>query len=195
MFDVSKQVEFKRRNGTKIGDFRFPTDAEAMERQRKRKLIVKQLGRNMSETIAPDSSEYDAEFIKMLSPDVEIDGYEAGKIIDELCKADIDEITQEGDCFRVSLRVCGGIMTEHVVAMPNAKQIFKYRRGAFHRLDIGNKQQITINLQAADDLDREIRKESIGYAGDVPLYHRAEVVRGVVEHIEAGFGAAGDENF
>lgn len=193
-FDLSKNVEFTNGAGRVIGEFRFPTDQEAVERQWRRKLRTRYLGRGMSETITPDSSEFDAQLIKELGS-VELDGYEAGRIVDELCRAHTDDIVQEGDAFRVTLRVFRDIMTEHVIGMPTAKQMFAHSRRAYRRIDKGSISEITINLQASGDLYDEVRRESSGYNGDVPVYHKAEVIRAAIEHIEAGFGAAGDENF
>ena len=193
-YDVSKKVEFKNVSGVTIGEFRFLTDQEAIERQRRRKLRTRYLGRGMSETITPDSSEFDAQLIRELGS-VELDGYEAGRIIDELCRAHADDIVQEGDTFRVTLRVFGDILTEHVIGMPSAKQMFVHSRRAYRRIDKGSISEIMINLQASGDLYDELRRESAGYNGDIPVYHKAEVIRAAIEHIEAGFGAAGDENF
>jgi hypothetical protein len=200
VFNGSKHADCKLESpeGIKIVTVRFPTDAEAIERARKRKIIVKQLGRGISETLPIDSSEYDAELIqKLIVGDApEIDGYEATQILERLMAADVDEIEREGDGYRVTLRVFDGIMTKHLLRMPSAKEKFKYERTAFHRLDLPlSRRQITVNLQAAADLDSALRKESSGYDGEIPIYHKAEVIRAITENIEAGFGAAGQENF
>ena len=68
VFDGSRQVEIKLQSaeGTKTITVRFPTDAEWVERQRRRKIIVKQLGRGVSETVVPGSEDADAELLAKL---------------------------------------------------------------------------------------------------------------------------------
>ena len=54
VFDAGRQVEVQLRSveGTKTVKVRFPTDEEWTERQRRRKIVIKQLGRGISETLA-----------------------------------------------------------------------------------------------------------------------------------------------
>ena len=51
---------FARAEGTKTVKVRFPTDEEWTERQRRRKIVIKQLGRGISETVIPSSEDVDA---------------------------------------------------------------------------------------------------------------------------------------
>ena len=62
VFDAGRQVEIQLRSaeGTKTVKVRFPTDEEWTERQRRRKIVIKQLGRGISETIIPSSEDVDA---------------------------------------------------------------------------------------------------------------------------------------
>lgn len=68
VFDSGRQVEIKLQSaaGTKIVKVRFPTDEEWMERQRRRKIIIKQLGRGVSETVIPNSEDIDAALLVKL---------------------------------------------------------------------------------------------------------------------------------
>jgi len=62
MFDAKQTITIHLRTpeGVKPVRVRFPSDDEWIERQKKRKVIVKQLGRGVSETTIPDSAETDA---------------------------------------------------------------------------------------------------------------------------------------
>lgn len=201
LFDVNRQIDIKLQapGGGKVVTLRFPTDPEWCDRQRKRKIIIKQLGRGMSETIAPDSSDIDFDLVQSLrvgEDGPEIDGYEATRILEDLSLADVDDVEPEGDSFRVFLRVAGDMRTTHVLAMPSAKDIIQFRRAFARGLDLPfNKQRLTINLEAAGELDKKLRKATEGYASAVPIIHQAAVVKAVIDMIESGSGVAGSENF
>ena len=141
MFDAKQTIAINLRTpeGLKTVRLRFPTDEEWIERQKKRKVIVKQLGRGVSETTIPDSAEADAALLAKIrvpeenAPDV--DAFEASRIIEQLSQAEVDEVVQEGDAFRVTMRVLGGTVS-HVLRMPSAKDVFEYRRGFARVLDL-----------------------------------------------------------
>src|SRR3989337_883296 len=118
VFDAGRQVEIKLQSaeGSKAVIVRFPTDEEWVERQRRRKIIIKQLGRGISETVIPGSEEADAELLAKLrvGDGPEIDGFEATRILEQLSQADVDDALQEAGAFRVLVRVPGGL-TAHVL--------------------------------------------------------------------------------
>jgi hypothetical protein len=64
----------------------------------------------------------------------EVDAFEASRIIEQLSQAEVDDVVQAGDAFRVTLRVLGGIVT-HVLKIASAKDVTEYRRG-FARVPI-----------------------------------------------------------
>jgi len=199
-FDAGRQIVFKIQSpeGAKAVRLRFPTDEEWIERQRRRKIIIKQLGRGMSETIVPDSEEADAELVARLRRDddgPEIDGFEATRILEELSRAEVDDVVAEGGDFRVTLRVPGA-MTAHTLRMPTAKEIIQYRRAFARIVDLPfNKQQLSINLEAAADLYKKLCKETAGYSGAVPVIHQAVAVKAAIDALESGLGVAEPENF
>ena len=200
VFNVSRPIRITLRSaeGEKVIGLRFPTDAEWIDRQRKRKITVKQLGRGLSETIVPDYSDVDLEFVRQIRTDEdgpEIDGYEAAEIFARLSRCDIDEILPASNLFQISMRVPGGI-TRHTLFMPSAKDISLYRRGFSRVLDSPcSQQQLTINLQAASDLYAKLKPQAEGYAGAVPVIHQAAVVQAVIGALESGIGVADSENF
>jgi len=166
MFDAKQPINIHLRtpDGVKPIRVRFPTDEEWIDRQRKRKVIVKQLGRGVSETTIPDSAEADAALLaKIRVPEEnapEVDAFEASRIIEQLSQADVDDVVQEGDAFRVTLRVLGGSVA-HVLKMPSAKDVFEYRRGFARVLDLPyNRQELIINLASAGALFKKLLESS-----------------------------------
>lgn len=200
MFDAKQPITIHLRtpDGVKPVRVRFPTDEEWVDRQKKRKVIVKQLGRGVSETTIPDSAEADAAlFAKIRVPEEnapEVDAFEASRIIEQLSQADVDDAVQEGDAFRVTLRVLGGTVS-HILRMPSAKDVFEYRRGFARVLDLPyNRQELIINLAPAGALFRKLLESSEGYTGDVPIIHQAVAVKAAIDALDGAFQESGDPN-
>jgi hypothetical protein len=200
MFDTNQTIAMNLRTpeGLKIVRVRFPTDEEWIERQKKRKVIVRQLGRGVSETTIPDSAEADAALLAKIrvaeenAP--EVDAFEASRIIEQLSQAEVEDVAQEGDGFRVTMRVLGGTVT-HVLRMPSAKDVFEYRRGFARVLDLPyNRQELIINLVPAATLFKKLLKSSEGYAGDVPIIHQAVAVKAAIDALDGAFQESGDPN-
>jgi len=201
VFDATRPVAMQLRTpaGVKTVRVRFPSDEEWIERQRKRKVIVKQLGRGISETLIPNSEEVDATLLgKIRVPDEnapEVDPFEASRIIEQLSQAEVDDVIQTGDSFRITLRVLGGAVA-HTLAMPSAKDVFEYRRAFARILDLPfNKQELTINLAAAGTLYKKLARSVEGYAGEVPIIHQAVAVKAAIDALDAAFQEDRDPNF
>ena len=198
MFDASKSITVNLRtpDGLKAIRLRFPTDEEWIERQKRRKVLIKQLGRGVSETIVSGGEDADAALLAKIreveGPDV--DAYEASRVIEQLSQADVDDVVQEGDVLRVTLRVLGGTVT-HEIRMPSAKDVFDYRRSFARVLDLPyNRQELTINLGAAGVLYKKLIGSSEGYAGDVPVVHQAVAVKAAIDALDAAFQETTDPN-
>ena len=200
VFDAARLIAIHLRTpaNVKTVRVRFPTDEEWIDRQKKRKVIVKQLGRGVSETTIPDSAEADAALLAKIrvpeenAPDV--DAFEASRIIEQLSQADVDDVVQEGDAFRVTLRVLGGTVT-HLLKMPSAKDVFDYRRGFARVLDLPySRQELIINLAPAGTLFKKLLESSEGYAGEVPIIHQAVAVKAAIDALDGAFQESGDPN-
>jgi hypothetical protein len=200
MFDATKPITVNLRapEGVKTVRLRFPSDDEWAERQRRRKVIIKQLGRGVSETVIPNSEDVDAVLLAKIRIEeqdpVEVDPFEASRIIEQLSQAEVDDVVQTGDAFRITLRVLGGVVA-HVLAMPSAKDVFEYRRAFARILDLPfNKQELTINLAAAGTLYKKLVRSSEGYTGEVPIIHQAVAVKAAIDALDAGFQEDRDPN-
>ena len=203
VFDATRPVAINLRTpeGLKTIRVRFPTDAEWTERQRRRKVIIKQLGRGVSETTVANAEDGDAALLARIQEEPRegeepaVDAFEASRIIDQLSQAEVDDVVQAGDTFRVSTRVLGGA-TSHILKMPSAKDIFEYRRSFARILDLPfNRQELTINLAAAGTLYKRLSQGAEGYAGEVPVIHQAVAVKAAIDALEAGFQEDRDPNF
>jgi hypothetical protein len=198
MFDASKPITVNLRtpDGLKAIRLRFPTDEEWIERQKRRKVLIKQLGRGVSETIVSGGEDADAALLAKVREEdgPEVDAFEASRVIEQLSQADVDDVVQEGDRFRVTLRVLGGTVT-HEIRMPSAKDVFDYRRSFARVLDLPyNRQELTINLGAAGALYKKLAESSEGYAGDVPVIHQAVAVKAAIDALDAAFQETTDPN-
>ena len=199
VFDATRPVAINLRTpeGMKTIRVRFPKDPEWTERQRRRKVIIKQLGRGVSETTVVNAEDGDAALLAKIRDGEEpaVDPFEASRIIDQLSQAEVDDVVQAGDAFRVSTRVLGGV-TGHILKMPSAKDVFEYRRSFARILDLPfNRQELTINLAAAGALYKRLSHGAEGYAGEVPIIHQAVAVKAAIDALEAGFQEDRDPNF
>jgi hypothetical protein len=200
VFDAARPIALQLRTsaGVKTIRVRFPSDEEWTERQRRRKVIIKQLGRGVSETIIANGEDADAALlgkIRATEGDApEVDAFEASRIVEQLSLAEVDDVVQAGDAFRVTLRVLGGTVT-HGLKMASAKDVTEYRRGFARVLDLPyNRQELTINLAAAGALYKKLTEGNEGYSGDVPIIHQAVAVKAAIDALDAGFQEPGDPN-
>ena len=121
VFDATRPVAIQLRgpDGLKTVRVRFPSDDEWAERQRRRKVIVKQLGRGISETTIPNGEEIDAALLAQIRTEEapEVDAFEAQKVIEQLATCEVDDAVLAGDAFRITTRVLGGTTT-HLLGCP-----------------------------------------------------------------------------
>src|ERR1035437_376300 len=109
VFDASRPIAINLRapGGVKTVRVRFPSDDEWIERQRRRKVVIKQLGRGISETIVGNGEDVDGSLVAKIRSDPahEIDAFEAGKVVEQVTADQVDDVVAEGDSFRVATRV------------------------------------------------------------------------------------------
>jgi hypothetical protein len=191
VFDATRPVAVNLRtpDGVKTVRVRFPSDKEWTERQRRRKVIVKQLGRGMSETTVPNSEEVDAALLAKIRTEEEppVDAFEATRVIDQIGQAEVDDVVSVGGAFRVTLRVLGGT-TAHVLKVPSARQVMEYRRGFARLIDLPfGRQEMTLHIGVAGDIYDAIVEATEGYAGPVPLLHKAVAAKAAIDALDAAF--------
>jgi hypothetical protein len=199
IFDAAKPVAINLLGpgGLKTVRVRFPSDDEWAERQRRRKVLIKSLGRGISETTIANGEEVDAALLAKIrtEPEPEVDPFEAQKIIEQLATCEVDDVVQTGDAFRVTTRVMGGTTT-HVIKMPSAKDVSTYRRGFMRVLDLPfGRQEITLNVRSAGDLYKALVESTEGYASGVPIVHQVVAVKVAIDALDAAFQEDREANF
>lgn len=160
--------------GKVIQVVRFPSDSEWADRARALKVLVKQLGRGKSETPDVDSSEVDLALLAKIRDPADtapVDPYEAMLVLEELGKAEVDDVAPVAGGYQVTLRVAGG-STEHILRMPTAKEIFEHGRGVSRTVNLPYARlQVTINLEASGELYAKLAQSSEGYVGEIGRAH------------------------
>ena len=199
VFDATRPVAINLRTpgGLKTVRVRFPSDQEWTERQRRRKIIIKNLGRGISETTVVNAEDLDAALLAKIrtEDEPEVDAFEAARIVEQLAVAEVEDAVPIGDAFRVTLRVLGGVTT-HLLRMPSAKDVIDYRRGFARVLDMPfNKQELTINARIAGDLYKKLVQATEGYVGEVPVIHQMAAVKAAIDALDAAFQEDKDTNF
>ena len=199
VFDASRPIAINLRtpSGVKTVRVRFPSDDEWIGRQRRRKVLVKQLGRGVSETTVANGEDVDAALVAKIraGEDPEVDAFEAMKVVEQLGLAEVDDVVPDGDTFKVTLRVLGAT-TVHLLKMPSAKDVFEYRRGFARLLDLPfGRQEVTINIGSAAALYKKLVTTTEGYAGDVPIIHQAVAVKAAIDAMDTAFAEDRDASF
>jgi len=201
VFDSGRVIALKLNTpeGVKMVRVKFPSDEQWIERQRRRKVIVKNLGRGVSETTVAGGEEVDAALVAKIRVEeenpVEVDAFEAARIIEQLSTALVDDVTPAGGSFRVSTRVLGGTTT-HLLKMPSAKDVAEYRRGFLRAVDLPyGRQEITVNFAAAGALYKTLCEAAEGYVGAVPIIHQAVAVKAAIDALEVVFEEDREANF
>ncbi len=198
VFDASTPVAFRlpSPDGVKTIRVRFPSDQEWIERQRRRKVLIKDLGRNVRETTMPGGEEIDAALLaKIREEGPEVDPFEASKLVDELSYCVVDDVVSVTDGYRISLRVPGAV-TVALLRMPSQKDVAEYRRGFARLLDLPfGRQELTLNLRVAGDLYKKLVLATECYAGDAPIIHQSVAVKAAIDALDNAFGADRDSDF
>src|SRR5205814_8523 len=120
VFDSTRPIAINLRTpgGVKTVRVRFPSDDEWIGRQRRRKVLVKQLGRGISQTTVANGEDVDAALVAKIraGEDPDVDAFEAMKVVEQLSLAEVDDVVPDGDTFKVTLRVLGAT-TVHLLKM------------------------------------------------------------------------------
>jgi hypothetical protein len=198
VFDSQATIEIQARTagGLQKLEVRWPNDEEWGARAKGRKIVIKRLGRGMSETsIEPGESDLKLYEKIMLNGSPQLTKGEATRVVDVLAVCDVTDVIIEGDEAAVELNVLGGTV-KHTVKIPTAEQVISFRRSAFRLLDLPfNKQQMVLNPDAGAKLWDACAGKSGDYSGPVPVLHKDQAIRGVIEYLDREVGMKDDPNF
>src|SRR5881394_228999 len=124
MFDSTAEYVLPARSGQQRVEvtLRWPTDEEWAERHRTRKILVRNMGRGISETEI-DSGDADLKLYRAArvngAPDLTVG--EATFVIRHLERAEVTGVTLDGAEAEVAINVAGGLV-HHRLQMPTADQ-------------------------------------------------------------------------
>jgi hypothetical protein len=203
MFDTTAEIHFPARLASTGGKpqeiaVRWPSDDEWAAYLRSKKFSVRQLGRGASETIAPPPGESDVALYEKIALNgaPEMTPAEAAKVLDALSVCQVQAVTLNGLEATVEMRVLGGMIVHHRLKIPSAEQVHQYKRSAIRRIDLPhNQQHATFNQQIAADIYDQCGGNSVDYASGIPMPHKHEAARAVIDEIELEYGPKDDASF
>jgi hypothetical protein len=189
VFDINKPVKEKvvRPEGDVVVTLRFPTDEQWIERSLRRKIRSRNLGNGKTQSIPQLADPHDAELVNRLhvGEGAEVDLHEAKRILDRLSTAAIDgDIVREGAYLRIPMKIFG-VPTVHVIRIPTERERAEFvQMSGVPTISQGNINTYGFNLGGAAELYAKLRKEVIGYVGNVSVVHALAVTNAAFEFID-----------
>lgn len=189
-FDTGREIDISipGPSGLKKAVLRFPTDLEWIERAAAQKIVIKQLGREKSQTDVPDSELADFDLFGRIRIDQDgepWDKFEAAVAISKLSRAIAQQPAMDGSNYVIELTVPGGVTT-HTLRPPSVGQMAQYRRARASAMDMPyDTQVIRVRLQPAADLYDALMVSVAGYASAVPIIHKTAVLRQLEREYDA----------
>jgi hypothetical protein len=178
-------------------EIRYPSDEEWSRWLKQKRFTIRQMGRGVSETIQPPPSELDVQLYEKikLNGAPPLTPAEASRLLDRLQTCQILEVKLEGADAEVETRTSFGTIT-HRLKIPNADQVDAYKRSALRRLDLPHNQSHAIfSQEVAGKIYDECGGHSDDCSGGVPLPHKHDVLKAVIDDIDLEFRAKDDETF
>jgi hypothetical protein len=176
---------------------RYPTDAEWMERNKRRKVVTLQLGRGNSKTVFPGPGESDVTLVNAILEDksLELDPASAYSILEQLSQVEVSETSREAGGFRVETAVFGAAPTEQHLAVPSARDLTDFEE-MNERVSCPNgRMETTVNLTVPESIYNRLSRGAAGYANGVPIFHKLVVVKTVIDAIQRELQDGEEENF
>jgi hypothetical protein len=197
MFDSTATIVINARTpeGSKQLEVRWPTDAEWASRMKARKILIKNLGRGIRETVPPDPGQADVALYQTIAINgaPSLTPAEASRILEAIGTCDVTGVTLEGEEAVVDLRVVSGEV-HHRLKLPSTDQILAWRRAAARVLDLQyGVQEIRVTAEPGARLWDACGGRSEDYQGAVPAIHKDAAVRSVVDFIEREFAPKADD--
>lgn len=198
MFDTTAEIELGMRltSGASSVVVRWPTDEEWAARSKARKIIIRRMGRGISETVPPEPSEGDVALYKKiaLNGTPEVTKGEAYQIAEAIAVCNVTGVEVDGDNATVDMNVLTGHV-KHLLKVPTADQVVTLRRSGFRILELPfNQQEVRISIEPGAKLWDALGGKSDDYAhGTVPNIHKDTAVRAVIDYIDRNLGPRGDD--
>jgi hypothetical protein len=204
LFDARQNIDVSvpSPEGPKKATVAFPSDELWQERFKRRRTLVKSLGRGASETSVLNGEAADQFVFEQIRQEEDggptFDEFEASMIVDQLSKADVTDVRHFGATFEVDLRVLDAFPTIHKMRSPSARQIVNYRRACVRSIDRPyGVQELRITLEPASEMYKALNIEHSGYAegSPVPVLHQWAVVQAVLNAVDSANQEDRDPDF
>ena len=190
MFTTPEQIEVQILGGgaPRKATVRMPSDQQWIERQRKRPIEVRQLGRGRSETKVRECREEDLRIYNEIRFDgtPDLDQYKASAILSSLSRAELVSVERREDGYLVKIETVAGVL-ETVLKGPSAKDWQIYAETRSRVISGRNTTEIYVNLNAGANLFDACSLQP----HSVPIIWKAAAASALIDEIEAGF--AGDD--
>ena len=148
------QINLQRPDQDVLIPVRFPTDAELLERQGKRRTTIRNFRKEATVTNEGiDDGNLDL-LKKIMTNPVEVDKFEATKIVDGLLEAEVTEVESQSNGVLVTLETAVFGILEFQCRKPSAEEQLRFSResSSVRLLPIGSGQTVKINLRAGEQL-------------------------------------------
>ena|SRR5215471_8382411 len=164
----------------------FPIDAQWAERRLKSKLLIHQLGRGVTRSETKLNPKTDLKIYEAIRRNGarDIDGDEAGALLEKLGKCEAGEVTWEGNGARVPVAVAHGITVTHTFTrVPTAKQARKLREESQTVRQLPNNIiESQVSLEGSVKLWKACGGASDSYVnGIIPDIHKEAAIRAVID--------------
>lgn len=188
VFDTTAQYRAKvLSGGVKACVVRWPADAEWCEYSRAQRTIRTALGRGKAKTTTSGEGAAAVALLAKIRVDLDgaaFDADEALDAIDQLEYGEVTAVTREAEQVRVVLRVWG-VDTVHLLRMPTARERRRHEDASTERISgHRNTMEIRAYLEPSGLLYDALLQTVTGYAGAVPVVHKAVVVGEVLREIQ-----------
>lgn len=196
-FDTATEINLTAQAGQEITKVkvRWPSDQEWHDRQWRRKIIIKRLGRGITETII-DSLKADETLYAAIklngAPD--LTPAEAQRVINALYTCDVTDVEIDASEAEVTMVTAGGEV-RHRLKIPTTDQAMKITKAVRFLSLPYNVQQMQAGILTAAEVYDQQGGSSQDYAGAIPATHKDAAVRAIIERIDNEMGATSDEKF
>jgi hypothetical protein len=195
MFDIDSTIEIAVRtaSGKVPITIRWPSDDEWTTHRKKRKIVMRQFGRGISETDI-ESGDADLKLYQAITVNgnASLTIGEAGKIIEVISQCDVIGVDLGASEADVQLQILTGEV-KHVLKVPTMDQVRELQRSTRIISLPYNRQEIRTNLDGAARLWDKCVSRTEGYQSSIPNIHKDVAIRAVINAIEQEVTAKYDE--
>ena len=200
MFDRTQEIELHVRpasTGCALTPVivRFPTDEEWAKRIRARKILIRNLGRGMTETQNPVPCEADLHLYESITVNgaPKMTMAEAAKALEVLGACEVIDVRVEGAEAEVDMIILTGEV-HHRMKLPTADHAAELQRSGYRSLTLPYSQhELRLNVDVGARLYDACGGKSPDYQGSVPSPHKDAAFRSVVDFIDRQLRPKQDE--